>query len=65
MTQPNRGTEERNNFLRPHMNFSSKNANVNKMNEIERQTIISNNLMVPKENSEERQNTEKRKKIKY
>ena len=34
------------------MNFSSK--NVNKMNEIERQTIISNNMMVPKENSEER-----------
>ena len=62
MTQPNRGTEERNNFLRPHMNFSSKNVNVNKMNEIERQTIISNNLMVPKENSEERQNTENAKK---
>ena len=62
MTQPNRRTEERNNFLRPHMNFSSKNANVNKMNEIERQTIISNNLMVPKENSEERQNTENAKK---
>ena len=60
MTQPNRRTEERNNFLRPHMNFSSK--NVNKMNEIERQTIISNNLMVPKENSEERQNTENAKK---
>ena len=62
MTQPNRRTEERNNFLRPHMNFSSKNVNVNKMNEIERQTIISNNLMVPKENSEERQNTENAKK---
>ena len=62
MTQPNRRTEERNNFLRPHMNFSSKNSNVNKMNEIERQTIISNNLMVPKENSEERQNTENAKK---
>ena len=60
MTQPNRRTEERNNFLRPHMNFSSK--NVNKMNEIERQTIISNNMMVPKENSEERQNTENAKK---
>ena len=60
MTQPNRRTEERNNFLRPHMNFSSK--NVNKMNEIERQSIISNNLMVPKENSEERQNTENAKK---
>ena len=44
------------------MNFSSKNVNVNKMNEIERQTIISNNLMVPKENSEERQNTENAKK---
>ena len=60
MTQPNRRTEERNNFLRPHMNFSSK--NVNKMNEIERQTIISNNMMVPKENLEERQNTENAKK---
>ena len=60
ITQPNRGTEERNNFLKLHMNFSSK--NVNKMNEIERQTIISNNLMVPKENSEERQNTENAKK---
>ena len=60
MTQPNRRKEERNNFLRPHMNFRSK--NVNKMNEIERQTIISNNLMVPKENSEERQNTENAKK---
>ena len=62
ITQPNRGTEERNNFLKLHMNFSSKNVNLNKMNEIERQTIISNNLMVPKENSEERQNTENAKK---
>jgi len=62
MTQPNRRTEERNNFLRPHMNFSSKNVNVNKINEIERQTIISNNMMVPKENLEERQNTENAKK---
>ena len=62
ITQPNRGTEERNNFLKLHMNFSSKNVNVNKMNEVERQTIISNNLMVPKENSEERQNTENAKK---
>jgi hypothetical protein len=62
ITQPNRETEERNNFLKLHMNFSSKNVNLNKMNEIERQTIISNNLMVPKENSEERQNTENAKK---
>ena len=61
MTQPNIGIEEGNNYLQlQNMNFNAKRNN--KISELERQTIISNNLLVSKDNLKERQNTENEKK---